>query len=202
MDETCRRPVARGRCPSRTPPLSANAGFTVLELFIVLFIVALLAAIGFTALQTQLPRIRLDNVTNATDVLFKRARLQAIRRASDVSIALEDDTDTVVTVADIYAMPDPDKGYRLVARDRNGDEVAHAPIPNPSSGSANHIGLREIAFPNEEIVYRQDGSLEAVGHVLFGYLTSATTMWVRQLEITSLAGTMDDTTYEYTGILP
>ncbi len=178
---------ARSADPSRS-----SLGFTLLEVIIVLTIILIMATVSVYAAQNLLPRIQLDSVSKAHDVLLKRMRLVAIKRSIDVDLRVEDSTEAPRTVA--FVAGNPDRDYFLVARNvADGSFLASTPLPEQRNG---HIELLDISFPAETIRFTKIGDVASAGSLRYGITMSTTRRLVRAVTIPNLTGRSEVESYE------
>lgn len=170
----------------------SRRGFTLIEVIIVLAIILVMATVGGYAAQNLLPRIQLDSVAKANDVLLKRMRLAAIKRSIDIDLRIEDGTETPRTVA--FVNGNPDRDYFLVARNATDNSfLADSALPEQRNG---HIKLLEITFPGETIRFTRIGDVAATGSVRYGITRSPTKRLVRAITIPNLTGRSEVEAYE------
>jgi type II secretion system protein H len=74
-------------------PFRAKAGYTLVEVLVVVAILAIMAAIGVPSLRGLLPRIRLNNDAMLLANEIALARVRAISKSADVRIVFDDVND-------------------------------------------------------------------------------------------------------------
>ena len=167
----------------------------MIELLIVVAIMGIMGILSVVALQNLMPRIRLDNTVQASDLLIKRVRLVAIRRQIGIELRVEDAAGAQTNVA---ALTDGNE-YRLVARntgdpDPNSNFIGAAPLPIPGE---NPISLGEISFPGESVLLTRLGEVATTGSIFFHLPNGSNThRKVREIRIVNTAGRTELRSYE------
>lgn len=82
------------------------AGFTVLEILVVVAIVGLLAVLTVETLSAYVPRFRLRQSTSQAQQLINKARLEAIRRGVTTVVAADFGDRTLTAFAELNGDPD------------------------------------------------------------------------------------------------
>lgn len=77
------------------------AGFSLVELVVIIALAAILIFIAVPPLQRFVNRGRLEGATRETAMLMNQARMEAIRRGVPVVVYLDYDTDQVIAFADV-----------------------------------------------------------------------------------------------------
>jgi type IV fimbrial biogenesis protein FimT len=100
---------------------SRRAGFTLIEILVVLALMSIIALFSFPALQRMINRGKIQGITTQTSILMQQARFEAIKRGEAT-----------------FVVADADGGQVLVVTDDNGDGqwntatdtvVSRAPLP-------------------------------------------------------------------------
>ncbi|NJL26422.1 MAG: prepilin-type N-terminal cleavage/methylation domain-containing protein [Thermoanaerobaculia bacterium] len=128
-----------------------RAGFSLIELILVVALLGILAAITVNAYIQWLPRMRLRGAAEETAVVMQRARLHAIRTNRPVKVMLHPSSDPA-TGQWLVAVPDgasPDAAVGRVA------------IPTPPNPTARVTVTTN--FPSGELTYLGNGTIEAEG---------------------------------------
>ncbi len=172
--------------------VSVSRGFSLLEVIIVLTIMLVMATVSVYAAQNLLPRIKLDSVAKAHDVLLKRMRLLAIKRSIDVNLRVEDSSEAPRTVA--FVNGNPDRDYFLVARNVADDSfLASTPLPDQRK---RHVELLDISFPGEAIRFTKIGDVASAGTLRYGITMTPIKRLVRAVTIPNLTGRSEVDSYE------
>lgn len=154
MNQGSTRRVRNGRCRAH-----GRAGFSLIELLIVILVIGLMAAITVSAYVQWLPRVRLRGAAEETAVVMQRARLHAIRTNRPVTVSL-------------HPASDPATGEWLVAVPEDGSP--DAPVGRVALPGSSNPGARLImttSFPGSELVYRGNGTIESEGWFEFADLS-------------------------------
>lgn len=176
----------------------AVAGFTIVELIIVMAMLAIVAAMGLPRLGTT--RYKADAAAQLTRTLLQAAQRDAITRQSDVIVSVDTATQRLRVVDDLNNNDTLDTGERVVYRTL--EEGAHFAPPTMGRvpGGALTVAytgdaLRTISgLPS--IVFRRDGSASSAEEV---YLTLRANVLneYRAVLVTPATGRVD--IYRYTG---
>lgn len=92
-------------------------GFTIVEAFIVVLILAIVLALGMPALQNLIVRSKLEATAQETAVFFRLARLEAIKRGQPVVVAVDEANNEAFAFVDIHdaaGNPNPDGEFNPV----------------------------------------------------------------------------------------
>lgn len=111
--------------PSKTFGLAGRQrGFSLLEVLIVLGVVGLMAAFAIPALQTAVRRTKLTGYVQATELMMRKARIEAIRRGRRVGVQVNPNNRIVRSFVDEDGSCSPTAGDTLlaIASDGTGSE--------------------------------------------------------------------------------
>lgn len=136
-----RRSMERLQRPSNARRRPPAAGFTVLEILVVVAIVGLIAVLALETMSVYVPRFRLRQSTSQAQQLINKARLEAIRRGVTTVVApdfagraltafaeLNGDPDNPLAAGARYLVYDPDPGARP---DRTDYLIGTMTLPGP-----------------------------------------------------------------------
>jgi prepilin-type N-terminal cleavage/methylation domain-containing protein len=161
--------------PSTTP---RSAGFTMLEMLVVMAIIVLLAAFGFPALQLMFTRSKLQGSAREIAVHLGQSRVTAMRLGRNVIVKPVFDEKRLVSFVDDNENFVQDAGERLVASlpipGSGGDQSLHMMGPNGVVGTEEDpaealSGLSTIPsgdpdIPDQHVaVFEPDGSVRDAG---------------------------------------
>lgn len=153
------------------------AGFTMLEIMIVLAILLVIAAVGFPALQSAIRRSKLEGYVRSTAFMVRKARLEAVKTGSQVGVHVDVPNRIVYTFIDADNSCDPSPGEDLLtaATDGVGNELLLFEGPG---GTAAVDGLNNItascppAVPSGAgggwVIFRPSGEAVESGGFRFG----------------------------------
>jgi prepilin-type N-terminal cleavage/methylation domain-containing protein len=110
------------RNPWRGSPRLRAAGFTLIELFVVIALVGLLATLVIGSYQTYIPRFQLRSAMEGTAQVIARARLTAIQRGITTVVVADFQRRTVYAYGEINGDP-------ANPEDPNGRYLVFDPVP-------------------------------------------------------------------------
>ncbi len=157
-----------------------QAGFTMLEILVVLAILGILALFTMPMLQRMIIRSQLEAMGRETVTFLRSARLEAIKNSAPVVVNLNTATGEVSAFADINdALGNP--GIDLLYNPQGGappgttDYIVvptqtltkNASFGGPAGDAAAVTGFAGIA-PNYSIVFNADGTVSSEGTLRFG----------------------------------
>jgi prepilin-type N-terminal cleavage/methylation domain-containing protein len=149
-----------------------EAGFTLLELLVVLAVIGLMAAWGVPQLIQVLNRIRLTTTAQEVGILMNKARLDAIKSGASAEVVYQTDSESSIGDESIFAFVDQNGDGAYTA---GTDTVSAGPYALPKGVSlwgptdstaegANAIAdWDEGSTPNAGPVYDSDGSVRTTG---------------------------------------
>jgi general secretion pathway protein H len=99
-----------------------SAGFTLIEMLVVLTIIGLVAALGFPALRRPPDSLRLEAATRTLASALRLSRAQAIARNADVAVTIDTDRRMFESSAVRATALDPDISLKMIfaATERRG----------------------------------------------------------------------------------
>lgn len=170
---------------NRTQGRSGSAGFTLLEVSIVLALIALMVAIGVPPLQRYVFQGRIEGIARQTAMLMNRARMESIRRGVPVVVRADYDAGQLIAFVDVNdsgGQPvsnlayDPGLGSARGAADY---EIARLTLPSkvqfwgaddsaPKGSDAVTGFTPQPSLTPNAAVFDPDGSIRAEGAVRFG----------------------------------
>lgn len=138
------------------------AGYTLIEMLLVLLFAASLIVLGLPALQQMIHRSRLEGATRECAILCQRARLDAIRQGFPVVVRFDTTDRTVVSWVDENADGVQDAGET---------ELAFVPLPGTVelAGPSPYPPIEDLNFDSDVgwVTFFTDGSIDEAGGVHF-----------------------------------
>jgi prepilin-type N-terminal cleavage/methylation domain-containing protein len=158
---------------------SAGAGFTLVELLVVLALILLFTTLGFPALSRIIDQRRLSGSVQEISVVLARARAEAVQRG--VPVVAEPDFDLrevrvwVDVDSNLVFEPDPDAtprtvDYFVTRVQLPTESQVHfwGPGNNDPNGNEAIDGLTAIADAENSYVFEPNGSIRDIGGVRVG----------------------------------
>ncbi len=166
---TCRRLL-------RTP-----AGFTLIEVIVVVLVLGIAAGLGFPTLLRVVHQVRVTSHLREASALVQQARLEAIRRGAPVVVEIDADTREMFAYADLNgenpgepsngefdpqgAAPPRTTDYEFRRLRVRGDLAFEE--PGGQTGLDSLDGFVNPNMPDQRAIFQSDGSLEAAGAFRF-----------------------------------
>jgi len=153
-----------------------DAGFTFVEIMIVVMLIGFMAVWGYPALLKTLNRLKLTSTAREASVFLQRARMEAIKRGGETEVNYFNAADCPLGVPCLLAFADVDGDGIYIAAN---DDVIAGPYPlargiqlwGPPDGAAEGanaiVGWDEGATPSPGPVYTSDGSTTSAGAFRF-----------------------------------
>jgi type II secretory pathway pseudopilin PulG len=175
---------------NRTQGRSGAAGFTLLEVLIILALIAIMVAIGVPSLQRYVYQGRIEGIARQTAMLMNRARMEAVRRGVPVVVRADYDSDQIIAFTDVNdsaGVPgsnlayDPGAGTATGAADYEfarltlpskvwfwGANPAGSPDPSPEGANAVEGFTAQPTLTPNAAVFKANGSIAEQGAFRFG----------------------------------
>jgi prepilin-type N-terminal cleavage/methylation domain-containing protein len=162
--------------PRIVPGSRRHRGFSLIELFIAMVIMAIIAVIGFPALHKMMIRSHLEGATTKTALMFRQARHEAITQSVPVVANFDVANKEIFLFADMYDAGAGGPGSDLIfnpqagATHRTTDYVVGRLTLPSRVEFITPIGLPVNGFTGlaRQAVFLPNGSIRDEGAVRFG----------------------------------
>lgn len=164
------------RVPCR--PARRAAGFTLIELFVVLAVLAIAVALGIPAIHNLIIRSKTEGFAREASVVMQRTRLEAIKMSREGVVHLDPAERRLVAFLDADRdgtfNPDPSAPYRSADYVLGSlDLPANVDFKdeNGNTGRNSVVGLTQVEVNTQDqpaAVFQPDGSVAAVGAFRIG----------------------------------
>jgi prepilin-type N-terminal cleavage/methylation domain-containing protein len=162
--------------PRKRTNQTAEAGFTFVEMLVVIAVIGLMAIWLVPAFLGTLNRVRLTSVANETIVFLQKARVESIKRGTTTQVIFQNAATSDLGQPSIFAFADSDE---------DGSYNAATDIPlagpfalpsrvslwGPTDTNAEDtnaiVGWDDAAVPNNGPIFNTDGSVETLGAFRF-----------------------------------
>lgn len=153
-----------------------EAGFTFIEIMIVVMLIGFMAVWGYPALLKTLNRLKLTQAARETSIFMQRARMEAVKRGGLAEVNYLNAATCPLGVPCMMAFADLDGDGAYIAAN---DELIAGPYPLPNGirlwgpldataeGASAIAGWDEDATPNDGPNFESDGSTESAGAFRF-----------------------------------
>lgn len=162
------RGSTRRAAPSRPPIV---AGFTVLELLVVMALLSLLALLGLPALQNMIQRSKTEVVTRNTAAILMNARITALRRGVPVGVQMDFTRGLLFSYLELGEPPNgftPGTDIELQKLDLlSGVDFWGPPDAGPR-GEGAVDGFATTALDEGYVVFDVNGSVSLAGAFRYG----------------------------------
>lgn len=166
---------------NRTSRFRSLAGFTMIELMIVVVVISLATSMAAPGLQTAYERMKYRAAVRNVTSTLRLARSTAITTKQQVGVLLDDNTKTMTIFADLvnpanYAFESGDsvisvdtlpKEIVWLGTDCTNDVLAFE--PNGSSGFEGGGNLYSLAYSSDMVAFHSTNVLAATGRVATSY---------------------------------
>ncbi len=160
---------------------SATAGFTMLELLIVIAVIGLVSTLLVPNLLWELEKQRIRNHITETTSFFLIVKQEAVRRSAPVVVTIDLDEDRLFAFANVDGDADLEFNPDATALNRTADyEVARLDLPTagdtlfmdfygPTDGAARGATMIDGLSTNGDgepvVVFEPDGSIRNIGAI-------------------------------------
>ncbi|MCH8531186.1 MAG: GspH/FimT family pseudopilin [Saccharospirillum sp.] len=140
-----------------------NGGFTLVELFICIAVISILATVSLPALQNLVEKVRAQQLQSELRTLFHTARMTAVHNQTTVTLCPLDDLNVCSNnwSSEISVFIDPDNTRRLMAPEmkiRVQRPLKHGKLRASSAGSSERRYFQ----------YNPDGTVRGtIGHLIW-----------------------------------
>lgn len=155
-------PTRPGRPAAPRHPSSTEGGFTIMELFIVLLIMGLIAGLAAPKLRTMMHRFKVEATLQEISMLSRTARFESIQRSRQTMLIADTTNNVLVAFEDTDANRVLDPGEEVIGRVTLPERIV---LGGATTGAADDA-LPVLGFAGEDgPVFRTDGSVEAEGAI-------------------------------------
>lgn len=153
-----------------------EAGFTFIEIMIVVLLIGFMAVWGYPALLKTLNRLKLTQAARETSIFMQRARMEAVKRGGLTEVNYLDAATCPLGIPCLIAFADLDSDGLYVEAN---DALIAGPYPLPTGiqlwgpldpgaeGTNSILDWDDDATPNDGPNYESDGSVESAGAFRF-----------------------------------
>lgn len=153
-----------------------EAGFTFIEIMIVVMLIGFMAVWGYPALLKTLNRLKLTAAARESSIFMQRARMEAVKRGGNAEVNYFDAATCPLGLPCFIAFADLDGDGAFVAAN---DAVIAGPYPLPKGielwgppdgakeGANAIVGWDDIATPSPGPVFESSGAAQAAGAFRF-----------------------------------
>lgn len=164
---------------------TAEAGFNLVELLVVIALVGLLAVIGYPSMLGTINRLKLTNAAREIGIFMQKARMEASKRSVDTRVIYQNNSAESIGVPAFLAFADLNEDGSYSLTDDDGDSLVepadlilagpyplpsgielHGPTESDPEGASSIVGWGACATPATSDcgpTFFSDGSANAVG---------------------------------------